>query len=288
VRLDRRSSLALGLAAVASPALARTSAEAQLADLERRRGGRIGVAVLDTGSGRRIAHRADERFAMCSTFKTLAVAAVLRRVDAGREDLARPVLVDRAAVMGWAPVTEKRIGQKVSLSGLCEAAMEFSDNGAANLILAAIGGPPAVTAYARAIGDPTTRLDRPELALNQNLPGDPRDTTTPQAMLEDLRRLILGDALSGPSRRRLTDWMLACKTGDERLRAGLPKSWRVADKTGSGSRGAANDIAVCWPPGRAPVLICAYTSGGAGDDARRNATLAEIGRLVAQSSSGGG
>lgn len=281
--LNRRSALALALAGVVSPALAAPAAAAQLADLERQHGGRLGVAALDTGSGRRIAHRADQRFAMCSTFKTLAVSAVLHRVDAGREDLARKLPVRQAAVMGWAPVTGKHIGQEMPLAALCEAAMELSDNGAANLILEAIGGPAGVTAYARALGDPLTRLDRPELALNENLPGDPRDTTTPAAMLEDLRRLILGDALSVPSRRRLTDWMLACKTGDGRLRAGLPKGWRVADKTGSGSRGAANDIAVCWPPGRAPVVICAYTTGGAGDDARRDAALAEIGRILAGS-----
>ena len=251
-------------------------------DLERAGGGRIGVSAIDTGSGRRLRHRPGERFAMCSTFKLPATAAILAQVDAGRERLDRPILVDKADVVGWAPVTEKHIGETLPLATLCEAAMTLSDNGAANLILNLLGGPNGVTRYARALGDPVTRLDRREPELNRVGPGDPRDTTTPDAMVADLRKLALQAALSPASRQRLVGWLVANRTGDECLRAGLPKDWRVGDKTGTGpAGGAVNDVAILWPPGRAPVLVAAYTDGGRGDTAERRRTLAQIGRIVA-------
>ena len=281
-RPTRRAALAVtAAAAFASPALAAPSVEARVTQLEQRHGGRIGLAALDTGSGRRVAHRADERFPMCSTFKMIAVSAVLHRVDTGAEQLDREVLVDRADVVGWAPVTEKHLGQKMSLGALCEAAIEFSDNGAANLILDALGGPQGVTSYARAIGDPMFRLDRREPALNEALPGDPRDTTTPAAMLGDLNTLLLGQRLSPPLRNRLTGWMLKCQTS--RIKGTLPSGWRIADKTGSGGRGATNDVGVIWPPNRAPILIAVYTVGSSRPEAERNAAVADIGRIVVES-----
>jgi len=280
-RPTRRAALAVTAAALASPALAAPSVEARVTQVEQRHGGRIGLAALDTGSGRRVAHRADERFPMCSTFKMIAVSAVLHRVDTGAEQLDREVLVDRADVVGWAPVTEKHLGQKMSLGALCEAAIEFSDNGAANLILDALGGPQGVTSYARAIGDPMFRLDRREPALNEALPGDPRDTTTPAAMLGDLNTLLLGQRLSPPLRNRLTGWMLKCQTS--RIKGTLPSGWRIADKTGSGGRGATNDVGVIWPPNRAPILIAVYTVGSSRPEAERNAAVADIGRIVVES-----
>ncbi|MDE2488208.1 MAG: class A beta-lactamase [Alphaproteobacteria bacterium] len=276
---SRRQALALIAAGAAAPAWAAPMAADRIRALERASGGRIGVAAIDTGSGWRLVHRADERFPMCSTFKVLGVSAILHGVDTGRETLSRRMRVPGERV-GWAPVTGKHVGQEMALGDICAAALQWSDNGAANLILDALGGPPAVTAYARAIGDARSRLDRREPALNEALPGDPRDTTTPNAMAADLRRLLLGPTLSPASRQRLTDWMLGCRTSDDRFRAAVRKTWRVADKTGTGERGAANDVGVIWPPGRAPIVIAAYTVGATTDLSHRNATLAEIARIV--------
>ena len=280
----RRAALALIAAGAAAPAWAASDpATAELRALEAKAGGRIGVAALDTGSGRRIAYRAGERLPMCSTFKVLAVSAVLHRVDTDCETLSRRIRVEGIEAVGWAPVTGKEVGREMSLDALCAAAMEFSDNGAANLILGALGGPEGVTGYARSIGDHVTRLDRREPDLNEARAGDPRDTTTPANMLADLRKVVLGPTLTPVSRQRLTDWMLACKTGDDRFRAGVPKGWRVADKTGSGGRGAANDVGVLFPPGRAPIVIAAYTVGSKADLTERNATLAAIARTAVES-----
>lgn len=281
----RRDALALAAAAAASPVLAQSpsAAEAKLAALERKVGGRLGVAALDTGSGRRIGYRADERFALCSTFKLLAVGAILARVDHGKEQLDRTVEVIRADVVGWAPVTEKHIGQRLPIATLCEAGLQWSDNGAANLMLDILGDPPAVTAFARSLGDPLTRLDRREPALNHVAPGEVRDTTTPRAMQEDLRRLILTPALTPPSRNRLIAWMAGNKTGDARIRAGVPKGWRVADKTGTGPEGGGvNDVAAIWPPGRAPILVSIYSTDSKAPAAERDAALAEATRILLQ------
>ena len=257
-------------------------AEARLAALEARAGGRLGVAALDTGSGQRLAHRAGERFPLCSTFKVLLAGAVLAQVDAGRERLDRRIPYGKADLLAWAPVTRARVAEGgMAVGDLCAAAVEASDNTAANLLLAALGGPSAVTAFARSLGDPTTRLDRTEPALNEARPGDPRDTTTPEAMVGSLQALLLGQALAPGSRVRLEGWMTACTTGGARLRAGLPKDWGVGDKTGSGARGTVNDVAILRPPGRPPILVAAYFTGSTASGKDRDAVLAEVGRIVA-------
>jgi beta-lactamase class A len=257
-------------------------AKPRLTDLEARSGGRIGVAVLDVATGARVEHRAHERFAMCSTFKFLAAAHVLARVDRNGERLDRRITFAERDVITYSPVTQGRTGGAgMSLAELCHAAMTLSDNTAGNLLLASFGGPAGLTAFARSLGDDKTRLDRIETELNEATPGDLRDTTTPAAMLENLRRLVLGDALSHPSREQLTDWLVANRTGDKRLRAGFPKDWRVGDKTGSGGNGATNDIAVAWRPGRGPILVSAYYAEAPGSIDARNAVLAEVGRIVA-------
>jgi len=255
----------------------------KLSDLEKRSGGRLGVAALDTATGRRIGHRADERFPMCSTFKILAVGALLARVDHGKEHLDRLIYFTKKDLVTYSPVTEKRIETGMSLRELCDAGMRFSDNTAANLILDAIGGPPAVTAFARSLDDTVTRLERSETELNEAAPGDPRDTTAPAAMLSDLRKLALGDTLSKESRALLIDWMVRNTTGDARIRAGLPSTWKVGDKTGSGDHGTANDVAIAWPPGRAPILIAAYLTGAMEDGDQRSAIVAAAGKIVADS-----
>lgn len=252
------------------------------AALERRHGGRLGVAILDTAGTGRIAHRGDERFPLCSTFKALAAALVLARIDAGRENLSHRVVYEREDLVTYSPVTERHVGEAgLTMGEICEAAVTLSDNTAANLILERVGGPAGLTAYLRAIGDDVTRLDRRETALNEATPGDPRDTTTPLAMLETLRRLVLGDALSASARDQLTAWLVANRTGDKRLRAGVPGGWRVGDKTGSGAYATTNDVAVLWPPGRAPIVVTAYYTEAEASSDERDAVLAEIGRLAA-------
>lgn len=243
--------------------------------------GRLGVAVLDTASGRRALHRADERFPMCSTFKLLAAAAVLARVDRGEESLDRRIPIAAADILSYAPVTKERVGgEGMTLAELCDAAVTRSDNTAANLLLASLGGPAGLTAFARSIGDRLTRLDRTEPTANEATPGDPRDTTTPAAMAETVRALVLGDRLSAESRGRLTGWLVANTTGDETLRAGVP-GWRVGDKTGSGPNGTRNDVGVLWPPGRAPLVVSVYITGSTASADARNRTIAEVARAVA-------
>lgn len=253
----------------------------RLKELERTSGGRLGVAALDTGNGKRIEHRAAERFPMCSTFKWLAAAAVLSRVDRGQERLDRRISFSSADLLEYAPVTRARVADgAMTLGELCDAAVTLSDNTAANLMLATFGGPQGLTAYLRSIGDSMTRLDRNEPTLNEAKPGDVRDTTTPAAMVGDLQRLLLGDALAKPSREQLIDWLVACKTGAARVRAGVPAGWRVGDKTGTGDRGTTNDVAIVWPSGRAPLLVAVYLTETSADADRRNEVIANVARAV--------
>lgn len=250
------------------------------AAIERSVQGRLGVAVLDTASGVLDGHRLDERFPMCSTFKWLAAACVLRRVDLGQERLDRRVPVARADLLSWSPVAEARVGGAMTMAELCEAAVAVSDNAAANLLLASFGGPAALTRYARTLGDAKTRLDRIEPALNESRPGDERDTTTPAAMAASLRAAVLGDALSNDGRAQLARWLQATTTGTDRLRAGLPDDWRIGHKTGTGARGSTNDVAVLWPPRRAPIVVCAYLTETTASAPRREAALAAVARAT--------
>jgi beta-lactamase class A len=244
-------------------------------------GGRLGVTLLDTGTGQRVGQRMDERFPMCSTFKVLASGAVLQGVDAGKENLSRRIYFIETDLVAHSPETQKHIGPHgMTVAELCKAAITLSDNTAGNLLLASIGGPQGLTAFVRGLGDDMTRLDRAETALNEALPDDPRDTTTPNAMASDLRALVLDGALSAGSRAQLADWLAANTTGGKRLRAGLPAAWRVGDKTGSGERGTANDVAVIWPPDRAPFILTAYLTGATAPADRQNAVIAAVGRAV--------
>ncbi len=256
--------------------------DTDLAALEDESGGRLGVAVLDTGSRTFIGHRADERFPMCSTFKLLAAAAVLKRVEQGNEALDRLVKIERRDIVVNSAVTKDHVGSEdMTMAELCKAAMTWSDNTAANLILASLGGTQALTDYARSLGDTATRLDRIEPGLNEALPGDLRDTTTPAAMLKNVNTLVLGGALSEESKQRLIGWLIGNKTGDARLRAGLPADWRIGDKTGSGDHGTTNDVGVLWPPQSAPVPIAVYLTGTTANSDQRNRTIASVGGAVA-------
>lgn len=246
-------------------------------------GGRVGVFALDTGSGRELTHRPDERFAMCSTFKWLLVANALVRVDRGALSLTERVPYTQADVLEYAPVAREHVAEgSMTVEALAQAAVTVSDNTAANLLLARFGGPSSVTQFARSLGDVVTRLDRNEPTLNRSDPGDPRDTTTPRAMVGLMRQVLCGEILSPRGRERMLDWLNACETGKARLRAGLPPAWKVGDKTGSGPQGRVNDVAIAIPPARPPILIAAYASDGNGSLDMLEAAHAEIGRLVAR------
>jgi len=259
-------------------------ADARLRELERRSGGRLGVAILDTQTGARAGHRAGDRFPMCSTFKLLACAYVLARVDRGQERLGRRVAFTEADLLEYAPVTKAHVGEGgMTLGDLCHAAITVSDNTAANLILATYGGPAGLTRYLRSLGDRVTRLDRNEPSLNEARPGDARDTTTPLAMLDTMQKLLLGRALSSASREQLTAGLVANTTGNARLRAGLPTEWRIGDKTGSGNAGSTNDVAIITPSGRRPILVTAYLTGTTQSAEAREGVLKEVVALVANS-----
>ena len=281
--ISRRTVLAASLLAAPAAWAFRALAddfEGALATLERRHGVRLGVAVLDTANGRLRWHRGDERFPLCSTFKFLAAALVLARVDRKEESLDRRIMYGKADLVTYSPITENYAGEGMTVGALCEAAVTLSDNTAGNLLLDSFGGPAGLTAYMRSLGDDVTRLDRRETALNEAAPGDPRDTTTPVAMAAALQKTVLGTALSPMSRTQLVDWLVATKTGDKRLRAGVPKGWRVGNKTGSGGNNATNDVGVFWPSDRAPIVVAAYYVGADAPDDQRSAVLAEVGRLA--------
>lgn len=282
----RRTLLA---ASLVLPALGRRALAAEggltsqvVAALEARHGGQLGVSVIDTGSGHRFGYRADDRFPLCSTYKALAAAAILAAVDHGRLRLDQPVVYGKDKLVPYSPETGTHVGPPgLPLAAVCAAGVTLSDNTAGNLMLEAVGGPAGLTAWLRSTGDTVTRLDRWETALNDYRPGDPRDTTTPAAMAETLRRLLLGPVLSPASRRQLTDWLRADQVGAARLRAGLPAGWRIGDKTGSGGMKATNDVGILWPPSGAPLIVAVYYLGARADMAGRNAVIADLGRLIA-------
>jgi beta-lactamase class A len=289
--MHRRTFLA-GLAATTASIRARTAPSAeerlnlankQLAEMEVREAGRLGVFVRETGTGATIEHRADERFPMCSTFKLLAAAAVLKRVDEGADRLDRTIAFGPSDLLDYAPIAKAHAAEgAMTLADLCAAAIDWSDNTAANLVLQPIGGPAGFTQFAHSLGDNVTRLDRNEPSLNAATPGDERDTTTPRAMAQDMQKVLLGDALSDASRRQLQTWLINNKVGDKRLRAGLPGSWRIGDKTGSGDHGTANTIAIIRPPERPPIIATVYYTESSAPMDTRNAIHKEIGGLIAE------
>ncbi len=266
--------------------LSETRVEDKLIALERHLGGRIGFFAIDTASGRTIEHRAHEKFAMCSTFKWLLAADVLSRAFGSTPEfsLEERIPYGEADLIGHAPSTREHVKEgAMTVGALADAAVEVSDNTAANLMLLLIGGPRGLTAWLRHLGDEDTRLDRNEPTLNTNLPGDPRDTTTPAASATDLKNLIVGDALPPQARARLKAAMERCQTGANRLRAGVPSEWQVADKTGTcGERGAVNDVAVIWPKGHMPLVVAAYLTDSAMPLEELEAAHAELARITVQ------
>ncbi len=280
--MKRRDFLWSGLAFLASPSLAQEAPIAAISDYEGSSGGHIGLYAENIRTGAKLSWRADERFVMCSTFKASLAACVLSRVDRGQDDLEKLISYGAADIQDWyAPVARENLAKgSLSVREMCRAAVEQSDNTCASLLLSRIGGPPALTAFWREVGDQVTRLDDPEPFLNRTPPGDPRDTTTPAAMANTLRSLVLGGVLSAASRTTFTEWLVGCQTGDNRLRAGLPKNWVIGDKTGNNAKDAAGDIAVVWPKPNTPIVICVYTRGGSPSSQQFDSAFAGIGRFV--------
>jgi beta-lactamase class A len=279
--MNRRDLLCGSLALLASPALAQRAPISALADYERDSGGHIGVYAKNLKTGAELTWRADERFVMCSSFKASLAACILARVDRGEARMDEMIAYGPADLLDWAPVAKQNLEKgAMSVADMCAAAVELSDNTCANALLARFGGPAALTAFWRSLGDTVSRLDHNEPQLNRTPPGDPHDTTTPAAMAVDLQKLLLGTALSRGSRELLTGWMVGCKTGDNRLRAGLPTGWRIGDKTGNNGNDASSDIAVTWSTRGEPMVICAYTRGGAPTSRQIDVVFAQIGRHV--------
>ncbi len=285
----RRQFLGAAVAALAAACVHKTEDAASaiasdlesLRQIERNIGGRVGVFVLDTQTGRRLAVRADERFAMCSTFKWLLAAQALAAVDRSQLALDTRVPYTSDDLLEYAPVAKEHLRRGyMKVEDLARAAVVVSDNTAANLLLDKLGGPQGLTQFARSLGDPTTRLDRNEPSSSGNEAGDVRDTTSPRAMVLLMNRILCGEALSPSSQQRLLGWMQASETGKARLRAGLPPHWAVGDKTGTGEHGACNDVAIAKPPGRAPVLIAAYLSEGHAPLEQLEAAHADIARIA--------
>ncbi|MEU2173401.1 class A beta-lactamase [Nocardia sp. NPDC019219] len=266
---------------ITSSVQAGPAATAGVVDLEVRYGAQVGLFAVDTGTGRTVTHRADERFPFLSTFKTLAAAALLRSrpLDTGYFD--RVVRFHEADLVANSPVTSAAVAEGMTLAQVAEAAITRSDNTAGNLLLREIGGPEGLTAFLRTLGDPTSRLDRWETELNTAIPGDERDTTTAAALAADYRAAALGDALGARERDQLVAWLKANTTGDKRIRAGLPAKWVTGDKTGTGSYGCANDVAIVWPEGgRAPVVIAILTRKSDADAEANNDLLAEVTKVA--------
>jgi beta-lactamase class A len=262
--------------AIATPAGA--SVAPALRRLERRFDARLGVYAVDSGSGREIAYRSGERFTYASTFKALAAGAVLREV--GLDGLDRTVSIHRLSP-AHSPVTERRLGTRMTLRALCSAAVRFSDNTAANLLLDELGGPTGLDGVLEELGDDVTRMERREPELNDWAPGATRDTTTPRAFGEDLRAFVLGDALGAPERAQLARWLRANTTGAALIRAGVPDGWVVGDKTGTGGTyGTRNDIAVLWPPHAPPVVLAIMSNRGMPDAEHDDALVARAADVV--------
>ncbi|MFN7112051.1 MAG: class A beta-lactamase [Brevundimonas sp.] len=274
---------ALGLVGCKQPSPVEATADEGpdffLNDLESRHGGRLGVAALDVGSGRRVLWRGQERFAFCSTFKAFLAAATLERVQRDEESLDRTVAVTRADMIPHAPVTEKAVGRTLTIRELMQAAVEVSDNPAANILIREMGGIAVWRSWWPTFGDTTTVISRLEPDLNTALPNDPRDTCLPEQTLANIREMAFSDRLTPEHDALLQGWLIASPTGPNRIKAGVPEGWSVAHKTGSGANGTTNDIAMLTPLTGSPVIVAAYFTGAASatEDAR-DAVIAEATR----------
>lgn len=254
--------------------------EEQLNTLEKYSQGRLGVALINTEDNSQITYRGEERFAMASTSKVMAVAAVLKASEKQAGLLDKNITIKKSDLVAYSPITEKHLTTGMTLAELSAATLQYSDNTAMNKILDYLGGPAKVTQFARSINDVTYRLDRKEPELNTAIHGDPRDTTSPIAMAKSLQALTLGDALGQSQRQQLVTWLKGNTTGDNSIKAGLPKHWVVGDKTGSGDYGTTNDIAVIWPENHAPLILVVYFTQQEQDAKYRKDIVAQAAEIV--------
>lgn len=258
-----------------------SSAQTQLAQLEASTGGRLGVAAVDTGNNQRIQYRANEHFPMGCTSKVIGVAAILKKSMTDKQLLQETIKYNKDDLTNWTPITEKHLAEGMNIKALCSAAISYSDNTAMNLLTKKLGGPAGLNAFARSINDNHFKLDHwwPDEALASPASGE--DTTTPAAMEESLRKLVVGNVLAAPQREMLITWLKNNKTGDSRIRAGVPKGWIVGDKTGTGfNYGTTNDIAVIWPPKCNPIVVTMYYSSNDKNAPKREDVIASATRIV--------
>lgn len=258
------------------------NAEIKLKALEKENQGIMGVYALDTNTNQSISYHAKKRFPFCSTFKLMLVAAILKQSETHSDLLQEKLVYTKKDIdaSGYSPITEKHINQGMTVSELCAAAIMYSDNGAANLLIKKLGGVNQVNAFAQSIGDNIFRLDRFEPELNAAIPGDSRDTTTPYAMAHDLQKLLLSNTLMPIQRNLLQSWLLHNTTGDSRIRAAISKDWRVADKTGTGDYGTTNDIAIIWPPNKKPIIVAIYFTQHQKNSHANNDTIKKTTEIV--------
>jgi beta-lactamase class A/beta-lactamase class A CARB-5 len=255
----------------------------EVAEIEQELAASVGLYVRDMESGELITHSADLRFPLNSTFKLFACAAVLRQAEVGAIELEDQVSIGRQQLVSWSPGVEQMLDAgrtHASIDELCAAMLAVSDNAAANLILAEIGGPQGLTSYMRTLGDEVTRLDRLEPDLNEGQPGDPRDTTTPRAIGESVERLLLGKHLMPSSQAKLREWLSAHRVADDLFRSVLPEEWTIYDRTGAGHNGTRGIIAVIHRPGRDPIVAAMYLRDANGNLSERNAAVARVGRAI--------
>jgi beta-lactamase class A/beta-lactamase class A CARB-5 len=274
----------MSICLIAAPSVLMAQDDKLLTEVERieeQLDARVGFAAYDLETGQRWEYHADQLFAMSSTFKTLACAALLQRVDEGSEQLERRVKISASDVVTYSPVTEAYAdNREISLFELCEATMTTSDNTAANMILQAMGGPQAVTAFVRELGDSVTRLDRWETELNEAAPHDERDTSTPNAMVSNLEKLVVGSALSPQSKNQLREWLVNNEVADGLFRSQMPNEWVIGDRTGAGGFGSRSITAVIWPPEREPTIVAFYITETDASFEERNSAIAELGGVI--------
>ncbi|MGE9550203.1 class A beta-lactamase [Erwinia amylovora] len=254
----------------------------KLAEIEKNTGGRLGVALINTADNTQILYRGNERFPLCSTSKVMAAAAVLKQSESDSTVLHQRITIKTSDLVNYNPITEKHVATGMTLAELSAAALQYSDNTAMNKLISHLGGTDKVTTFARSIGDKTFRLDRTEPSLNTAIPGDKRDTTSPLAMANSLRSLTLGRALGEAQRAQLVEWLKGNTTGAQSIRAGLPVTWTVGDKTGSGDYGTTNDIAVIWPQNHAPLILVTYFTQPEQAAKARKDVLASAARVVTE------
>lgn len=287
--LSRRSLLGAGAAVSAAAALGPErlldrgpAVKSAFSALEQKYKAKLGIYAVNTRTKAALTHRADERFAFCSTFKALAAAAVLRDRDKNGEFLATVIPYEQKDMVPNSPISENHVGKGMRVDELCAATIDFSDNTAGNLILRAIGGPPGLTRFCRSLGDTVTRSDRWETDLNTAIPGDLRDTTTPRAIGGDYQKLMLGNGLTPADRTRLVGWLMGNTTSTARLHAGLPAGWLIADKTGLGDYASNNDVGVAWTTRGTPVLITIMSRMSTKDAKADNGLIADAARIIAR------